>query len=184
MTLSQEQKVSRRYARALVELGVDTNTLSAIESDLADLEAMLSNSKDLRDFISSPLYRRDERENAIKTIAEAAKFHPHTIHFLEVLAQHRRLNILPIVTSVIDEMVREVKGIKDIQVISAVKMHSTQKKNFAEKLKKAIGQDVAIQETVDPSLLGGLVIHMGSLMIDDSLKTKLERLTHTMKGTA
>lgn len=184
MVQSLENKVSRRYARAFVELGLEQKNLDRLVKDIRDLEAMLKSSDDLRAFIATPLYRRKEREQAINAIARKAKFHSHTDHFLSVLAQHRRLNLLPVIISVMDEMVREAKGIQDIQVISAVKLKKTQETKLAKELKKAIGQDVNIQNTVNSNLLGGLVMHYESVRIDDSLKAKLERLTHTMKGTA
>jgi F-type H+-transporting ATPase subunit delta len=125
MTHSIENKVSRRYARALIERAMEQKALDAVIKNMLEMKSMLKNSEDLATFIKSPLPHRQERVAVMEALAKKAKFQDSSRKFLMLLAQHRRLNLLPQVLSVLDSMVKEVKGIHEIEIISPAPLNKT-----------------------------------------------------------
>ncbi len=174
--------ISGRYAVALYELALESKALEAVESDLSTLKAMLDESADLRDLVASPLYSRDQQTAAIEAVAKAAKLGDLTVKFLGVLAANRRLGALGSTIAAFEKLTAHHRGEVRASVVSARKLTKTQLGNLEKKLKLAVGQDILIDASVDESLLGGLTVKVGSRLIDDSLKTKLDNLAIAMKG--
>ena len=141
-------------------------------------------SADLRRLIRSPVVSRDEQGRAIVALAERAGFHELTRRFLGLLAQKRRLFALPQITAAYLAMLSAHKGEVSAELTSAVALSAAQLEAVKERLAAAIGQTVTIATAVDPDLLGGLVVRVGSRRIDASLRTKLRRLEVAMKGAA
>lgn len=186
LTLSSDKAkvsgLSGRYARALFDLANESKALDAVEKDLAALSTMLDESADLGTLVASPIYGRAEQSAAIAAIADAAKLNDLTTKFLGVLAANRRLNILSSVITDFGRFMSHHRGEVTAEVTSAYDLTGEQLKELKKKLKASVGRDVAIDAVVDENLLGGLVVKVGSLMVDSSLKTKLDNLAIAMKG--
>jgi F-type H+-transporting ATPase subunit delta len=173
-----------RYAAALFELADEGDTLDAVAGDLGNLRSLLGESADLGRLIRSPVLSREEQGRAITAVAERAGFHELTVRFLGLLAQKRRLFVLPEIIAAYETMLAHQKGEVSAELVSAVALSDDQARAVQEQLSAALGQSVTLARAVDPSLLGGLVVRVGSRMIDASLRTKLQRLELAMKGAA
>lgn len=174
--------VSGRYATALFELAVDAKALDAIESDMQTLRAALSESADLRALVSSPLVKRADQAKAVTALGQALSLNDLTGKFLGTLASNRRLVHLEKILSDMARLLAAHRGELTATVTSAIELTKTQTEALRKALKAAMGRDVAMTVKTDESLLGGLVVQMGSKMIDSSLKTKLNTLSVAMKG--
>ena len=174
--------IAGRYALALFELSKDAKALESTEKDLTALGALLVESDDLAQFVGSPLSSRDEQQKAILAVADKAGFTDLTRKFLGTLAANRRLNMVASVIRAFGLLLSQHRGEITAEVTSAIALSDAQLDALQKKLKVALGQDVSINASVDEELLGGLVVQVGSRMIDSSLKTKLENLTVSMKG--
>ena len=169
-----------RYATALVDIAGESKKIDSVEQDLRDLSAMIAASADLQTLIKSPLISRKEQQEAVQAIAKKAKFQDITANFLSLLAQNRRLDIVEAIANAVHEMMSKRRGEVNAKVQSAFKLSPAQEKALRESLEKAVGKAVAVQVEVDKDLIGGMVVTMGSQMIDDSVKRKLERLKIAM----
>ena len=143
---------------------------------------MLDESADMRSFVDSPVYGRAEQTSAVLAVAKAAKLGDLATKFLGVLAANRRLNILSSVIAGFAQFMSHHRGEVTAQVTSADELSDAQLKELKKELMASVGHDVTIDAVVDESLLGGLVVKVGSLMVDSSLKTKLDNLAIAMKG--
>lgn len=173
-----------RYASALFDLASDAKALEAVEGDLNTVSALLDESDDLKRLIASPIVGRDDQQRAIEAVLEKVGVAEMTRNFVGVCAQNRRLFALPAIIRAFRAMASEQRGEQAAEVISAKPLSSEQKAALSAALKQAVGSDVAVEEKVDPDLLGGLVVRIGSRMVDGSLKTKLQQMRLAMKGVA
>jgi F-type H+-transporting ATPase subunit delta len=173
-----------RYAVALFELAEDRDALDAVAADLGNLRSLLDDSADLRRLIRSPVLSREEQGRALVALGERVGFGPLTRQFLGVLAHKRRLFVLPEIVAAYLARLREHKGEVSAELTSAVALSEEQVAAVRQQLTAAVGQTVTLATAVDPGLLGGLVVRVGSRMIDASLRTKLQRLELAMKGAA
>ncbi len=173
-----------RYAAALFELAEDRDALDAVAGDLGDFRSLLDESADLRRLIRSPVLAREDQGRAIVALAERAGFDRLTVQFLGLLAHKRRLFALPEIIAAYQAMLARHRGEISAEVSSAVALSKAQLKAVQQQLSAAMGQSVTLASAVDPGLLGGLVVRVGSRMIDASLRTKLQRLELAMKGAA
>lgn len=177
--------IATRYATALIETASQTagqaGAIESVEKDMSSLAAMLAESADLRSLISSPLFRREQQQDAISAIAEKSGFNKLTINFLNVLAQNRRLGALAqIIKAFHDELARS-RGVVKAGVRTAFALTPDQERALQDQLKKSLGFNVHLDLSVDRSLLGGMIVTVGSRMVDDSVKGKLARLKQTMQ---
>ena len=171
-----------RYATALFELADEAKALDAVADDLRALKALLAESDSLRRLVRSPVLSRDEQGRAIEAVLSKAGASPLTLKFIGVAAANRRLFALPgMIDAYLAELARR-RGEMTAQVTSAHALSDSQTKALVDQLKKAVGAKVTVDVSVDPSLLGGLVVKVGSRMIDSSLRTKLSKLQLAMKG--
>ena len=176
--------LSGRYATALFELAMERNSIDSIAADLAQLEVMISKSEELRHLIHSPLFSRDAQRKALSALSEKAGLSEVVRNTLGVIAENRRLFALEDVIKSYRALVSEHRGEIEARVTSAGALSGGQRDALESALKKTIGSTVTITTEVDPDLLGGMVVRVGSRMIDSSLRTKLQRLQLAMKGTA
>jgi len=176
------EALSDRYATALFELAEDGKQLDAVAGDLAGLQALISESGDLRRLIRSPVISRRDQQRAMAAVLERAKMADITRRFIGVVARNRRLFAFPSIIVAYQEMLANRRGLATAQVVSAKALSAAQIEAIGMELKKATGATVAVDARVDPSLLGGLVVKVGSRMVDSSLSTKLQRLRLAMKG--
>lgn len=168
--------VLSRYAGALIDLAQQSNSLDKVLSDLRSLAAMVEGSSDLAAMIRSPMIGKAKQIAALSEIAAKAKFQTITFNFLGVLAENRRLNLLVDVIATVERIVAERSGRAPVAVTTAVALSDAQKKELQTKLASSLGHDVTLEVKVDPSILGGMIVTIGSKMIDDSVRRKLERL--------
>ena len=173
--------IASRYASALFELAKEDGALKALESDAAALSETLSASADLREVISSPMISRDDQANAIRAIAAKMGLSALTSNTLALMADKRRLFVLPQLLSALADMIATEKGEVTAEVTAARALTAAQSKKLAETLKARVGKTVKLKTTVDESLIGGLVVKLGSTMIDTSVKAKLAALQNAMK---
>jgi F-type H+-transporting ATPase subunit delta len=171
-----------RYGAALFDLADERKELDAVAGDLQSLRTMVRDSADLRRLIRSPVLSREEQGKAIAALAQQAKISPLTRNLLGLLAQNRRLFALPEMIESYLNRLAERRGEVTAQVVSAQDLTPAQREAVNEQLRKAVGRKVAVDIRVDPSLLGGLIVKVGSRMVDASLKSKLHRLQLAMKG--
>ena len=174
--------IAARYAKAVFDLAKDGKSLKALEGDIAQLEALLSDSKDFRTLIDSPLYGREEQAAAMAAIAKKIKLSPTMANTTQLMAQKRRLFVLPALVSTLRNMIAEERGEVTAEVTSAKALTKAQSDKLAKTLKAQVGADVSIKTTVDESIIGGLIVKVGSKMIDTSIASKLNALQNTMKG--
>lgn len=176
--------VADRYATAAFELARDGGELDAVAGDLSRLQAMMDESADLRRLIRSPLFSREEQMRAIDAVLEAAGMGDLTRRFIGVVAKNRRLFVLEAIIRAFRARLAHHRGEISAEVVSAAPLDAAQRARLEDALKGVLGARVAIEARVDPSLLGGLVVRVGSRMVDSSLKSKLNRLQLAMKGAA
>lgn len=174
--------LAARYANALFELAVDNNAVDQVAQDLADLSAMLEESEDLQKLVLSPVIAREEQGRAMTAVMDKAQITDLTKRFIGVVAQNRRLFELEGMIFAFQSLLAEHKGEVSAQVTSAKKLTQKQVDSLTASLKEAIGSDVAVEQKVDSALLGGLIVKVGSRMVDSSLRTKLQHLQLAMKG--
>ena len=173
-----------RYATALVEIAANAKKIDSVETDLNELEAMIQGSTDLQNLLKSPLISREDQQASIVAIAQKAKFQDITTNFLNLLAQNRRLNMLPSIMNAVRMDISRLRGEVSAHVASAFKLSKEQENALQESLAKAVGKAVSVQVDVQEDLIGGMVVTVGSQIIDDSVKRKLERLKIAMKSNA
>jgi F-type H+-transporting ATPase subunit delta len=174
--------VAARYASALYDLADEKSAIDAVAADLAALQKMIDDSDDFRRFIKSPVLSRIDQSKGIAAIAEKAQLSPLALKFLGLLAVKRRLAALPGVINGFRAILADRRGQATAQVTSAAPLSESQVTSLIEALKKSVGRNVDIVSKVDPSILGGLIVKVGSRMVDSSLKSKLQRLKLAMKG--
>ncbi len=177
-----QASLSGRYATALFGLARDEKALDAVSASLATLKAALAESEDLRQLTTSPVVSRDQAARAIAAAAGAMGLDPLTTKFLGVLAQNRRLGQTGAVIRAFGQLAAVHRGETTAEVTSAHPLSATQVKALTAKLKTQLARDVAVDLTVDPSILGGLIVKIGSRQIDGSIRSKLNTLAIAMKG--
>ncbi|MCW9035254.1 MAG: F0F1 ATP synthase subunit delta [Alphaproteobacteria bacterium] len=171
-----------RYATALIELADSGNQLDVVATDLKQLQVMIGESDDLVRLIRSPVISRGEQQKAMDTILTKAKMSDLTKQFIGSVSQNRRLFALSSMISAYLQILAERRGEITAVVTSAAELSDKQVKALGASLKKAVGSEVMVDAHVDPSLLGGLIVKVGSQMVDSSLRTKLQQLRLAMKG--
>jgi F-type H+-transporting ATPase subunit delta len=173
--------IAARYATAVYELAKDGKKIKAIETDLDALAAAMSDSSDLRALIHSPVYTREDQAGAIAALSKKMKLSPILSNTLALMAQKRRLFVLPQLISTLREIIATDKGEVTAEVISAKSLTKAQADKLAKSLKASTGKTVTLNATVDETLIGGLVVKVGSKMIDTSIRAKLSSLQNAMK---
>ncbi|WP_093118506.1 F0F1 ATP synthase subunit delta [Salinihabitans flavidus] len=173
--------IAERYAMAIFEIAQENKSLDKLEAGVDDLSAALSESEDLRDLLHSPIYRRDDQRAAILAVAKKMGLDAVLINALGLMAEKRRLFVLPQLVTRLRALIAEHKGEVTADVVSAKALTKTQTEKLAKTLKERIGKDIKINATVDDALIGGLVVKVGSKMIDTSIRSRLDSLQNAMK---
>ena len=171
-----------RYASALFDLAREQRQIESVSASLASLAQAVADSKDLAELIESPLVSRDQAGDALSAIAPQLSLDPITINFLGVLARNGRKSQLGAVIRAFRRLAADHRGEETAEVVTARPMNDDQVAKLKQQLRARAGRDVAIEASVDPSILGGIVVKLGSRQIDASIRTKLNRLAHAMKG--
>ena len=173
--------VAERYASALFDLARDQDSLAQVESELQSVTAMLDESEDLRRLVHSPAFSADDQFSAISALADRAGIGGLTGNFLRLVAKNRRLFALPGIITAFRDMAANHRGEVTAEVTSAHPLSDAQTGELKAALKEKLGKDVTLHTRVDPALLGGLVVRVGSRMIDTSLRTRLMTIKTQLK---
>ncbi len=178
---SKTSNVGGRYAQALFDLATDEKTVAAVEADLKSLKKMRAESKDFRTLLASPAFSAGDKGKALAALAAKGKFHSTTQKFLGLLAANGRVAILPEVIAGFEALSAKGRGVVSAQVTTAIALTAAQAKGVSAALRTALGQDPEIETRVDPSILGGIKVRVGSRLFDASLRSKLDSLKFALK---
>ena len=173
--------VSGRYATALFELARDENSIDAVKADLDRFAAMLDESADLKRLVRSPVFAAEAQLKALSAVLEKAEITGVSANFLKVLAANRRLFAVSEVIRAFNALVAKFKGEATADVTVAETLSDKNLEALKAALKSVTGKDVTLDVKVDPSIIGGLVLKLGSRMVDSSLRTKLNSIKNAMK---
>ena len=173
-----------RYASALFELAEEQGALDSVRDDLIDLRTMIREAPELARVLTSPVIGRGEQAAAVDAVMERANIGELARRFVNVVARNRRLFALPGMIDVYRALLAERRGEMTAEVTSAQPLSEAQRSALESALMRSVGANVSIDAKVDPGVLGGLIVKVGSRMVDSSLRTKLEKLQLSMKGAA
>ncbi|MBI1648428.1 F0F1 ATP synthase subunit delta [Hyphomicrobium sulfonivorans] len=174
--------VAGRYASALFELAREQGELDGVDADLSKFQGLLNGSEDLKRLVNSPAFAAEDQERALKAVLDWASVGATTGNFLKVVARNRRLSAAEDIIKNFRQQLALHRGEMTAEVQSAVQLSDEQLAELKNTLKASYGKDVRLETKIDPSLLGGLVVKVGSRMFDSSLRTKLSNLKVVLKG--
>jgi F-type H+-transporting ATPase subunit delta len=178
---SKASDVGARYAQALFELAKDQREIAVVENDLKSLKGMCAESQDLRTLIGSPGFAAEEKARGLAAVAEAARFAPTTRKFIGLVAANRRASALPAMIAAFEALAAADRGAVSAQVTTALPLTPAQETALAAALRTALSKDPEIETRVDPAILGGLKVRVGSRLFDASLKSRLDSLKFALK---
>jgi len=173
--------VSGRYATALFELARDERSVDAVKADLDKFEAMLAESDDLKRLVRSPVFSADVQSKALAAVLDQADISGISANFLKVLTANRRLFAVSDVIRAFNALVARFRDEATADVTVAEALNEKNLDALKTALKSVTGKDVTLNVKVDPAIIGGLVVKLGSRMVDSSLRTKLNSIKHAMK---
>lgn len=175
--------VAGRYASALFDLAKEASNVSEVEADLKKFQGLLAESGDLVRLVRSPVISTEDQSKAIEAIVNKAGIGGLAANFFKLIAGNRRLFAVEDMIKAFSALAAKARGEIAAEVTSAVALNDAQTADLKQALKASVGKDVTLNAKVDPSLLGGLIVKVGSRMIDSSLRTKLETLKVQLGGT-
>ncbi len=176
--------VPGRYATALFELAQESNSVAQVSADLDSFAAMLNESEDLTRLVRSPVFGAADQISALDAIFSQAGIKSVAANFIRLAAKNRRLFAVADMIKAYRQLVAAARGEIAAEVTSAERLSSDQLSRLKAELKASVGSDVELTTNVDPSILGGLIVKVGSRMVDNSLRTKLQNLKVSMKGVS
>lgn len=178
----RETGLAARYARAIFELAQEERAVETVERDFAALKTMIAESSDLARLVRSPVFSRDAQGKAMKAVLAAMGASALATRFVLLLAAKRRLFALRDIIRAYEAMAAKQRGEITASVVSARPLSDAQAAELKAMLKAKLGRDPRLEAKTDPAILGGLVVKVGSRMIDSSLRTKLNSLRAAMRG--
>ncbi len=176
------QAIARRYATAFFELASEQSQIDVIAGDLSTIESLLASGGDIDRFINNTTLRRDDQVKALSALSAHLKLSKLSEKLLGVIAQNRRLPDLGAIVAAAQELIAEHRGEVTAEVTAAQALDQAQIDAIASNLKKVLGKNVQVNLHVDAAIMGGLIVKVGSRLIDSSVKTKLERLHRALKS--
>ncbi|AUH34899.1 F0F1 ATP synthase subunit delta [Paracoccus tegillarcae] len=180
-TASMSQSIAGRYAQAVFDIAREDGGIDSISSELDQLQGALDDSAELRDLIASPRYSRDNQQKAITAIAQKMGLGATMANTLQLMASNRRLFVLPALVDQLRALIADERGEITAEVTSAVVLSDEQKNQLIQTLAEKSGKTVKLNTRVDDALIGGMIVKLGSQMIDSSIRSKLASLQNTMK---
>ncbi|HEY2071519.1 MAG TPA: F0F1 ATP synthase subunit delta [Rhizomicrobium sp.] len=171
-----------RYATAIFELAQEDGSVDAVERDFATLRDLIADNPDLARLVKAPVFTRDDQKKGIDAVLRRMEATPLTVRFVLLLASKRRLFVLTDIIAAFNAMAGKMRGEVDASVTSARPLGDGEIEELKRVLKAKLGRDARLEQKVDPTLLGGLVVKVGSRMIDSSLRTKLSGIRAAMRG--
>lgn len=178
---SESIGIAERYATAVFEIAKADKSLDTLERDVDSLDTALKESRELRDVIRSPIYSREDKDRAMDALGQKMGLSDTLRNTLRLMASKRRLFVVPVMIEQLRDKIADERGIVHADVRAARPLTDAQRDQLAETLKSSVGKDVKMNVAVDESLIGGLVVKVGSKMIDTSIRSKLMSLQNTMK---
>ena len=178
---STSKGIAARYATAVFGLADDQDDIQTLEQNVGILKESLKNSVDLTSLISSPIYSRNQQQTAITAIAKKLELSTAMTNTLSLMATKRRLFVVPTFLVVLSDLIAASKNEVTAEVVSATSLSKEQLDKLAKTLKANFNKDIKISATVDPALIGGMIVKVGSRMIDTTIKSKLNSLQNVMK---
>ncbi|HTK36265.1 MAG TPA: F0F1 ATP synthase subunit delta [Caulobacteraceae bacterium] len=178
---SKNADAGARYAQALFELADQGGVLAAVEADLKALKALREESADLRTLLVSPIFSAEDKGKGLLAVAKAAGLSPLTLKFLGLLSANARASALPAVIAAFERLAAARRGAVAAEVVTALPLSAAQLKGVAAALRQALGKDPELTARVDPAILGGLKVRVGSRLFDASLKSRLDSLKFALK---
>ena len=178
---STSKGIATRYATALFDLANETDDIPTLEQNVNILTQSIDESSDLNSLISSPLYSRDQQKSAITSIATKMDLSGVMINTLSLMAEKRRLFVVPTFLVVLNDLIAASKNEITAEVVSAKPLSKGQVEKLTKSIKKNFGKDVKINASIDQALIGGMIVKVGSRMIDTSIQAKLNSLQNIMK---
>jgi F-type H+-transporting ATPase subunit delta len=175
--------VAGRYANALFDLATEDNSVVATGDALQSFLALYTESPDLQRLMRSPVFKTEDQMSAIDALSAKAKISGLALNFLKLMGQNRRLGAVPGAIAGFQALVAKSRGEVTAEVTSAERLSAKQIADLKAALKASIGSDVLLSTKIDKSILGGLIVKVGSRMMDNSLQTKLQNLKVAMKGS-
>ncbi len=176
--------IAGRYATALFDLAGESDAFDQVKDDLTRLQAMIEESGDLARLLTSPIIGRDDQAKAIDAVMERAAIGEMTRRFVGVVAANRRLPALGDMIRVFAALLAARRGEMTADVVSAQPLGAAQHDALEDALRRSVGANVTVEARVEPEILGGLIVKVGSRMVDSSLRTKLQKLQTALKGAA
>ena len=173
--------IAERYATAVFDLAKEAGDIDALERDLDTLKAAHDESEDFRTLLTSPVYGREAQEKAVAALADRMGLGATMSNTLRLMAVKRRLFAVSALIAALRERIAAERGEVTAEVTSAKALSGEQSKRLSETLRTRFGKDVRIEETIDPAIIGGLIVKVGSKMIDTSIASRLAAMKNTMK---
>ncbi|MBK4217753.1 F0F1 ATP synthase subunit delta [Paracoccus caeni] len=180
-TVSMSRSIAGRYAQAVFDIVKEEGGLDALAQQVDDLGAALNDSAELRDLISSPIYTRSQQIGAIAALASKMGLSPVLSNTLQLMGQNRRLFVLPQLVRVLRDLIADERGEITADVTSAVALSDDQQQRLTATLSEKSGKKVKLNTRVDEGLIGGMIVKLGSQMVDSSVRSKLASLQNAMK---
>ena len=174
--------VAGRYAAALFDLAQEQNKIAEVEQDLVKFQQLYDLSPDLQRLVRSPVIMAEDQVRALGSVLDKAEVGGLAKNFIGLVARNRRLFAAPVMARAFLALAAKARGEVTAHVVSAHPLTEPQAEALKAELKRTVGKDVTLAAKVDPSLIGGLIVKLGSRMIDSSLKTKLANLSLSLKG--
>ncbi len=173
-----------RYAAALFDLAKEEGQVDKVEKDINDFQSLLDMSEDLRNMVASPVVPTEEQSAAVAAVLKKAGISGLTSNFFKLIAKNRRMFAVPDMITSFRAIAADDRGEVTAEVTSATALTGEQTAALKATLKDSIGKDVQLDATVDPSILGGLIVKVGSRMVDSSLRSKLSAMRVGLKGVS
>jgi len=173
--------LARRYARALLDIGKEEGNLRKVLSETEEFAGNLDRSPDLRDAMESAHVGRQVKQATLDSVISKAGFLPTTKSFLSLLVDKGRMNVLPAILSELRRMVEEHEGIERVEVTVPMPMSAPQKDHLRSVLERRTGKKVELEESLDPAVLGGMVVRVGSTVYDGSVRTQIQQIRQNLQ---
>ncbi len=182
MKTSGSKRIAERYVKALFEVATATSSVEKVESDLSALGAALDSSPEFRDFLENPLLSNAQRAQAMLAILEKISANPLTRQFIGMVVKQKRLAILPAIIEEFANAAATARGELTAEITAATPLKDKEIAAISDRLSKAYGRKMRLEVKQDPSLLGGVIVKIGSQQLDSSLSGKMRRLKNTLKA--
>jgi len=174
------QEIADVYARSLFEVASEKGALERVHEELGQFADALSESRDLQLFLFSPYFSSQEKKDGIARLVQDAD--PHLVRFLELLAERHRMPVVFRIRRAVDQLWATENKLLPVSVISAVALDEQLVTGIGQRIEEQTGQRVALTSTVDPEVLGGLVLQVGNMVLDASIRNRLEQLRKQVAG--